>query len=76
MLRPLHHLVASLRNKRAGLWQYRGIATPASGSHPNPGNFANRPRGELSEIGRKGGRKGGKARGLGGFHDMDPEKQV
>ncbi|BCR90922.1 KGG domain-containing protein [Aspergillus chevalieri] len=43
--------------------------------HPNPGNFANRPREQLSEAGRKGGRKGGKARGVGGFHNMDPEKQ-
>ncbi|KAI9933314.1 hypothetical protein ASPWEDRAFT_30158 [Aspergillus wentii DTO 134E9] len=50
----------------------RGLATA---SHPNPGNFANRPRAELSRIGRKGGRKGGKAKGVGGFHDMDPEKQ-
>ncbi|KAH8702218.1 hypothetical protein BGW36DRAFT_424501 [Talaromyces proteolyticus] len=43
--------------------------------HPNPGNFANRPKEEVTEIARKGGRKGGKARGVGGFHDMDPEKQ-
>jgi hypothetical protein len=30
----------------------------------------------MSEIGYRGGKKGGKARGVGGFHDMDPEKQV
>ncbi|KAL1860208.1 hypothetical protein Plec18170_002158 [Paecilomyces lecythidis] len=29
----------------------------------NPGNFANRPREQVSEIGRKGGTKGGKATG-------------
>ncbi|OKP00959.1 hypothetical protein PENSUB_7540 [Penicillium subrubescens] len=29
----------------------------------------------MSEIGHRGGKKGGKARGVGGFHDMDPEKQ-
>ncbi|KAJ5620894.1 hypothetical protein N7510_004878 [Penicillium lagena] len=57
----------------------RSIATtahpqyPEHHHHPNPGNFANRPRAELSEIGHHGGKKGGKARG--GFHDMDPEKQ-
>jgi hypothetical protein len=49
-------------------------------SKPNPGNFANRPREEVKEIARKGGQKGGKiggrARGVGGFHDMDPAKQV
>lgn len=44
--------------------------------HPNPGNFANRPKEQLSEAGRRGGKKGGKARGVGGFHNMDPEKQV
>lgn len=27
-------------------------------------------------MGHRGGKKGGKARGVGGFHDMDPEKQV
>ena len=48
----------------------------ATASHPNPGNFANRPKEQLSEAGRKGGRKGGKAHGVGGFHNMDPEKQV
>lgn len=53
----------------------RGMATPAH-PNPNPGNFANRPRHEVSEIGRKGGEKGGRARGVGGFHNMDPEKRV
>lgn len=43
--------------------------------HPNPGNFANRPRSQLSKAGRKGGKKGGKAH-VGGFQSMDPEKQV
>jgi len=56
------------------VWTARRLATASH--HPNPGNFANRPREQLSEAGRKGGKKGGKARGVGGFHDMDPEKQV
>ncbi|KAJ9195902.1 hypothetical protein DTO166G4_7395 [Paecilomyces variotii] len=51
----------------------RSMSSPSN--HPNPGNFANRPREQLSEIGRKGGSKGGKATGVGGFHNMDPEKQ-
>ncbi|EYE95828.1 KGG domain-containing protein [Aspergillus ruber CBS 135680] len=54
-------------------WTARRFATAFH--HPNPGNFANRPREQLSEAGRKGGRKGGKAHGGGGFHNMDPEKQ-
>jgi general stress protein YciG len=37
----------------------------------NPGNFANRPREEVSEIARKGGQSSG-----GGFAGMDPDKQV
>lgn len=45
-------------------------------AHPNPGNFANRPKDELREIGKKGGQKGGRATGVGGFHNMDPGKQV
>ncbi|KAJ5191516.1 uncharacterized protein N7498_010501, partial [Penicillium cinerascens] len=51
------------------------IATAAYGHHPNRGNFANRSREGLSAIGHRGGKKGGKARGTGGFHDMDPKKQ-
>lgn len=50
-----------------------GLGTAA---HPNPGNFANRPKEELHEIAKKGGHRGGKAKGVGGFHNMDPEKQV
>lgn len=49
---------------------------PQQAQHPNPGNFANRSKEEMTEIGRKGGQKGGRARGVGGFHDMDPDKQV
>lgn len=49
---------------------------PQQAQHPNPGNFANRPKEEMTEISRKGGQKGGRARGVGGFHDMDPDKQV
>lgn len=49
---------------------------PQQMQHPNPGNFANRSKEEMSEIGRKGGQKGGLAKGVGGFHNMDPDKQV
>ncbi|KAL1970859.1 hypothetical protein VTN77DRAFT_2693 [Rasamsonia byssochlamydoides] len=55
---------------------WRSFATTVTPPrHPNPGNFANRPTEEMREIGRKGGKKGGKARGGGGFHNMDPRKQ-
>ncbi|KAL1960321.1 hypothetical protein VTO42DRAFT_8281 [Malbranchea cinnamomea] len=37
----------------------------------NPANFANRPREEVSEIGRKGGQSSHH----GGFASMDPDKQ-
>ncbi|RMJ21220.1 conidiation-specific protein Con-10 [Aspergillus sp. HF37] len=47
----------------------------ATETHPNPGNFSNRSKREMAQIGRKGGRKGGKARGVGGFHEMDPDRQ-
>lgn len=61
-------------SRQAPIGVIRNMSTPSN--HPNPGNFANRPREEVSEIGRKGGSKGGKARGVGGFHNMDPEKQA
>jgi hypothetical protein len=38
----------------------------------NPGNFANRSKEEVSEIGRKGGQSSHS----GGFASMDPQKQV
>jgi general stress protein YciG len=38
----------------------------------NPGNFANRDKEEVSEIGRKGGQSSHS----GGFASMDPQKQV
>lgn len=60
-------------SNRAAGWNLCRFATA---THPNPGNFANRSKQRMSEIGRKGGRKGGKAKGVGGFHEMDPEKQV
>lgn len=54
----------------------RGVATvPPHGNHPNPGNFANRSHEELSAIGHKGGKKGGKASG-GGLHGTNTKKQV
>ncbi len=38
----------------------------------NPGNFANRPKEEVSSIAQKGG----EASHNGGFASMDPDKQV
>lgn len=38
----------------------------------NPGNFANRPRREVRNIGAKGGQESHS----GGFASMDPDKQV
>lgn len=75
MLYPVIRLAPRLQFRRIAVWHRCGVAT-ATPKHPNPGNFANRPREEMSEIGHRGGKKGGKARGVGGFHDMDPEKQV
>ncbi|RHZ56682.1 KGG domain-containing protein [Aspergillus thermomutatus] len=74
LFRP--HLLSNRLGRSTSLWRTTTarVATEAH-HHPNPGNFANRPKEELSEIGRKGGRKGGKAKGVGGFHNMDPEKQ-
>ncbi|KAI9713544.1 MAG: conidiation-specific expression protein [Bogoriella megaspora] len=37
----------------------------------NPGNFANRPKEEVSEIAKKGGQSSHQ----GGFASMDPDKQ-
>lgn len=79
MSRPLLRLLPSAQSVNVGLWHCRNVATvppPNPQNHPNPGNFANRPREELSKIAHKGGKKGGKATGVGGFHSMDPEKQV
>ncbi|KAJ5280250.1 hypothetical protein N7478_005622 [Penicillium angulare] len=67
--------LAVLRLESVALGSHRSIATVAHRHHPNPGNFANRPREELEEIGYRGGKKGGKAKGSGGFHSMDPVKQ-
>ena len=44
----------------------------SSTGNTNPGNFANRPQEEVSEIAKKGGQ----ASHEGGFASMDPEKQV
>ncbi|KAJ5518898.1 hypothetical protein N7453_001320 [Penicillium expansum] len=74
----LLRLLPSAQSVNVGLWHRCSVATvppPNRPHHPNPGNFANRPREELSELGHKGGKKGGKATGVGGFHNMDPEKQ-
>ncbi|CAI7578273.1 unnamed protein product [Penicillium crustosum] len=78
MSRPLLRLFSSTQSVNVGLWNRCSVTTvppPNRPHHPNPGNFSNRPREELSEIGHKGGKKGGKATGVGGFHNMDPEKQ-
>ncbi|OOQ85562.1 Conidiation-specific protein 10 [Penicillium brasilianum] len=74
MLYPALRVAPRLQSRRIAVWHRCGVAT-ATPKHPNPGNFANRPREEMSEIGHRGGKKGGKVRGIGGFHDMDPEKQ-
>ncbi|PCH07793.1 Hypothetical protein PENO1_009780 [Penicillium occitanis (nom. inval.)] len=58
-----------------GLREYATSTQTTRAAHPNPGNFANRPKDELREIGKKGGQKGGRATGVGGFHNMDPGKQ-
>ena len=75
MLYPALRLAPRLQSRRIAVWHRCGVAT-ATPKHPNPGNFANRSREEMSEIGHRGGKKGGKAKGVGGFHNMDPEKQV
>lgn len=79
MSRPLLRLLPSTQSVNVGLWHRCSVATtppPNHPHHPNPGNFSNRPHEEISEIAHKGGKKGGKATGVGGFHNMDPEKQV
>lgn len=43
-----------------------------SGKSNNPGNFANRPHEEVERIAAMGGH----ASHSGGFHNMDPKKQV
>lgn len=44
----------------------------SSTDNTNPGNFANRPKEEVSEIAKKGG----ESSHTGGFASMDPDKQV
>ncbi|KAJ5134440.1 Conidiation-specific protein Con-10 [Penicillium atrosanguineum] len=75
MLRPLHGFTLLLRSRPFVAKFGPGVATAAYIQHPNPGNFANRSQEELSAIGHQGGKKGGKARATGGFHNMDPKKQ-
>ncbi|OJJ48474.1 hypothetical protein ASPZODRAFT_130514 [Penicilliopsis zonata CBS 506.65] len=72
----LHYFAGKMQFLRSIFSSTRGISTIVPTNHPNPGNFANRPKYEMREIARKGGQKGGKAKGVGGFHDMDPKKQV
>lgn len=68
LLRP-----GSLPSVRRNLAAYPSLNRFTSNApHPNPGNFQDRPKEEVSEIGRRGGSKsGGK-----GFKSMDPDKQV
>ncbi|KAJ5562517.1 Conidiation-specific protein Con-10 [Penicillium sp. DV-2018c] len=78
MSRPLVRLLPASRSVNVGLCHRCSVATAPptaakSRCHPNPGNFANRSHEEMSAIGHKGGKKGGKAKGVGGFHNMDPE---
>lgn len=47
-------------------------STMSSTGNTNPGNFANRPKEEVSEIAKKGGESSHQ----GGFASMDPDKQV
>lgn len=68
-----HYLLRAAPIKHSATRNLRRLATE---THPNPANFANRSKVEMAKIGRKGGRKGGKHKGVGGFHEMDPEKQV
>ena len=44
----------------------------SSTGNTNPGNFANRPKEEVSEIAKKSGESSHQ----GGFASMDPDKQV
>lgn len=44
----------------------------SSTGNTNPGNFANRPKEEVSEIAKKGGQSSHES----GFASMDPDKQV
>ncbi|KAJ5794727.1 Conidiation-specific protein Con-10 [Penicillium paradoxum] len=76
MSRPLVRLLPSVRSVNVGLWHRCSVATapPHRLNHPNPGNFANRSHEELSAIGHKGGKKGGKATGS-GARGRDTEKQ-
>lgn len=76
MFRSLHRRTPLLQPKPRVALVGRRVATAAHPHHPNPGNFSNRSREELASMGHRGGKKGGKTRGVGGFHDMDPEKQV
>ncbi|KAJ5576106.1 Conidiation-specific protein Con-10 [Penicillium sp. DV-2018c] len=68
MSRPLVRLLPASRSVNVGLCHRCSVATAPptaakSRCHPNPGNFANRSHEEMSAIGHKGGKKGGKAKG-------------
>ncbi|KAJ5345148.1 hypothetical protein N7452_003152 [Penicillium brevicompactum] len=64
MTSPLAKLCRSASTLNVG--PTRSVATVLPHRpHPNPGNFANRSHDELSAMGHKGGKKGGKARGGG-----------
>jgi general stress protein YciG len=82
MLRFLRRLQPPAGSQRVVDGDCCGVATTAAGRHANPGNFDNRPRENISEIGHRGGKRskrskrGEKARS-GGFHsEMDSDQQV
>ncbi|KAJ5495226.1 hypothetical protein N7539_000342 [Penicillium diatomitis] len=76
MIRPTLSQAPSFKVRCFTVSLHHMVVTAPPPKHPNPSNFANRSREEMSKIGHRGGKKSGKARGVGGFHDMDPEKQV
>lgn len=80
MSRPLLGLLPSARSVNVGLLHRCSVATVPPPHHPqhhpNPGNFANRSHEELSAIGHKGGKKGGKATGARKSHGMDSGNHV
>lgn len=76
MLRVLYRLHPSPRSQHIVNGDRHGVATAAQKHNPNAGNFDSWPREDLPEIGHWVGKKGKKARGVGGFDKMEFVKQV